>query len=680
MCSGHEDARSVVRSGWNNLNYSFGVGHSTMSMSIGSVVLYSQTGETRILPFKPGSLNVITGDSKTGKSAIIDIIDYCMGRSHCNVAEGVIRRSVSWFAIELVNGKDALFIARKNPGPGTDTGGDIYLRRGAYDAPPAFSELQKTIVESELVSLLSRLVGISENEHRPNSGTRPPLAATIRHALFLCFQKQDEIDNRDRLFHRQGDQFIPQAIKDTFPYFLGAVDEQHFLRQNELDLAREALKILEQRAAQSRDQQNVDFSRIRRLIDDGKRVGIIASNFEPVAIDISGALSVLDQASKTELLSSSIPDFGATVERLRGEQMTLRQLLGQTTDEVRAARLVMSEHGAFRREGGEQRARLTSIELFKSDDVDGLHCPVCESELHVPTPSTRALSSGLRQVDTQLKAVEVEQPHLQKFIDDLEQRRAKLEADLIEAQSALGRAIAEDERAKVQQDILLERARVIGRMGSFLDSVRPSDVGVDLTSQIQAAKGRVQVLEGLVNSDDIAQRTDTYLNLISKQMSEYAEHLDLEHSGSALRLDLKKLTVVADTDDGPIPLNRMGSGENWVGYHVLTYLAIHWWFRRRNRPVPAFVVFDQPSQAHYPAEQDQNGSLDPLDDKDRHAVHALFELMNRACEEAKGSFQIIILDHARLKDEWFEAAIVEEWRRGKFLVPPAWDIRGAGQT
>lgn len=119
-------------------------------------------------------------------------------------------------------------------------------------------------------------------------------------------------------------------------------------------------------------------------------------------------------------------------------------------------------------------------------------------------------------------------------------------------------------------------------------------------------------------------------------MSAFAESLDLEHSGSELRLDIKKLTVVADTLDGPLPLNRMGSGENWVGYHVLTYLALHWWFRKRNRPVPATLILDQLSQAHYPAERDQEGSLDPRDDKDRHAVQALFELMHRSCQEIEG--------------------------------------------
>jgi hypothetical protein len=644
-----------------------------MSFSIGAILLYSHTGEQRELTFKSACLNVITGDSKTGKSAIIDIIDYCLGRSSCNVAEGVIRRSVAWFGVRLLDGDDELFVARRNPGPGTDTGGEIYVRRGRFDAPPAFDELARNMVEDELISLLSRFAGISENEHRPQSGTRLPLQATIRHALFLCFQKQDEIDNRDRLFHRQGDQFIPQAIKDTLPYFIGAVDEQHFLRQHELDTARDSLRQLEVRVQRQKEQRNVDMGRIRRLVTDGKRVGLIVPEYEPVEADI--ALEVLDRAARTDFTrATALPDFGESINRLRREQAALRSALERVSEEIRASRLMMSERSVYSREGYEQRARLSSLGLFKVD-ADGRHCPLCNSDLAVPTPASKQVANALQLVTEQLAAVEVEQPHLQRHIEGLEQRRAKLERDLVEAQNTLSQLISDDSRAKAQQDLIVDQARVVGRISAFLDAVRPSESDVDLAPLIETAKRRVETLEAAINADDAAQRLDTYLNIISKQMSHFAQSLDLEHSGSELRLDLKKLTVVADTLDGPIPLNRMGSGENWVGYHVLTYLALHWWFRKRGRPVPATLIFDQPSQAHYPAERDHEGSLDPLDDKDRHAVQALFELMHRACTEIEG-LQLIVLDHAHLTDDWFEASIVEEWRRERFLVPPAWDIKG----
>ena len=84
----------------------------------------------------------------------------------------------------------------------------------------------------------------------------------------------------------------------------------------------------------------------------------------------------------------------------------------------------------------------------------------------------------------------------------------------------------------------------------------------------------------------------------------------------------------------------MGSGENWVGYHVLAHLALHKWFRQKDRPVPSFIIFDQPSQAHYPPEQDADGSIDALADEDRTAVLQLFKLISDAAAELAPNLQI----------------------------------------
>ena len=65
-----------------------------MSLQIAKLILYSRQGEIRELAFRTGALNILIGVSKTGKSAIIDILDYVTGRSECNVADGVIRKYV----------------------------------------------------------------------------------------------------------------------------------------------------------------------------------------------------------------------------------------------------------------------------------------------------------------------------------------------------------------------------------------------------------------------------------------------------------------------------------------------------------------------------------------------------------------------------------------------------------
>ena len=64
--------------------------------------------------------------------------------------------------------------------------------------------------------------------------SRDPLEANIRHALFCCFQSQDEVTARNYLFHRQSEGLpITNAIRDTLPYFLGADSEEAVLLATE---------------------------------------------------------------------------------------------------------------------------------------------------------------------------------------------------------------------------------------------------------------------------------------------------------------------------------------------------------------------------------------------------------------------------------------------------------------
>ncbi len=50
-------------------------------MQLLALVLYHADGRTRRLNFLPGRLNIVTGESGTGKSALLTIVEYCLGRS-----------------------------------------------------------------------------------------------------------------------------------------------------------------------------------------------------------------------------------------------------------------------------------------------------------------------------------------------------------------------------------------------------------------------------------------------------------------------------------------------------------------------------------------------------------------------------------------------------------------------
>lgn len=644
-----------------------------MSFSIKALIIYSHSGEQRILSFKTHGLNIITGKSKTGKSAIIDIVDYCLGRGSFNVAEGVIRNKAAWFGLHLTKAGDEVFIARDNPGPGATNGSLVYFQRGIIEQYPSMDEISKNTTAGSLKQFSTQFAGIIENEHRPVTGKRDPLTANISHALFMCFQKQGTIASQDQLFHRMNEDFLPQSMKDTLPYFLGAVDESHFQLLAELDELKKRLRILDSTEAKRLQVLDVSKSRVLRIITDGKRVGLIPPDYQPVDDSV---FDYLTDVGKTPVESPNIvEDFGETIQNLSGEQATIQKKLADLNQDLRAARSFLSAQTEFTKEATEQSARLKSIGLYKTDTGSGSFCPICDSELKVNQPSVDAICRSLNKVEKQLVAVHSESPYLQAHIIEIEQEISRATETLKSVQSELGRAIAEDENARVAQNNLVARARFLGRLSNFLESTVPDESANDSYVEMEELKKLIAAVQAKLNADEITSRIETFLNIIGQKMTEYSDQLDLEHSGSSLRLDLKKLTVIANTFDGPIPLQRMGSGENWVGYHILTHLALHWWLRKRNRPVPGFLIFDQPTQAYYPPDVIDGGLEQIEKDSDRTAVQNLFKLMAYACGEIDPEFQLIVLDHAHLRNDWFQDSIVEEWRGENALIPYAWPTR-----
>lgn len=119
-------------------------------------------------------------------------------------------------------------------------------------------------------------------------------------------------------------------------------------------------------------------------------------------------------------------------------------------------------------------------------------------------------------------------------------------------------------------------------------------------------------------------------------------------------------------------MDRMGSGENWVGYHLIGHLALHEWFTTRGRPVPRFLFLDQPSQVYFPPEKDIDGSIATLEEDDRRAVSRMFRFVLDVVEQLSPGFQVVITEHADINEDWYQGAIIERWRGGAKLVPEEW--------
>lgn len=189
------------------------------------------------------------------------------------------------------------------------------------------------------------------------------------------------------------------------------------------------------------------------------------------------------------------------------------------------------------------------------------------------------------------------------------------------------------------------------------------------------AESRVERLERALSTDETRARTENALDYVGSDMTAMARRLELGYVADGVRLDPIRLTVVAQTPQGPVWLNEgMGSGKNWVGYHLVTLLALHRRFVSFERPVPRLLMLDQPTQAFFSSELQarRERSVRLLGDEDRESVRRLFALMAEVVADLQGQLQVIVSDHAELDEPWFGDAIAHNWRGGPALIAEGW--------
>src|SRR5207302_2731656 len=181
-------------------------------MNLLAIILYNARGEQRTVRFRPGRLNIVTGVSARGKSALLDIVEFCLGRSTVTMPVGPISRTVAWYAVVLQLPTAQAFVARPAPRSGAASSQRAMIKIAARVEPPPMAELAVNTDADSVRVQLGGLIGIDENLHVPdNSSGRQPLPAHLGHAVWLCLQGQGEIGNRSLLFHRQGEQGVAQA-------------------------------------------------------------------------------------------------------------------------------------------------------------------------------------------------------------------------------------------------------------------------------------------------------------------------------------------------------------------------------------------------------------------------------------------------------------------------------------
>ncbi|WNY25462.1 DUF3732 domain-containing protein [Methanolapillus millepedarum] len=665
-----------------------------MSFQIQSLILYSNEGNIRKIDFNLNRINIVTGKSGTGKSAISQIIEYCLG-GECNVPISVIRDKVSWYGLQINKNNELYFIFRKCPKK-NDTSEYIYFKEGK-DLPP-FENVKQNMNMDGLKTFLSNLVGIVEYSNENSTTSLPTGKNEFKKSLTYCFQEQSELINKKNLFHRQDEPFIPISIRDYLPYFLGAIDENYISKLQELKKLRKELKQNENKLAEMKSIVGQNFEKASMLFVQAKGLGLydkqkelelsnskesatlekcamvvdygaeMDGNNSPILKDVVIIQNVFQKILDFEASTDSIQTENLEFDKLEEERNKKRYEYRIIEEEIRSLNKMKQKNYNAETELKEQISRLNSIKILKEMDYNNCLCPLCSSTLETPIPTAQEISQNLKNIKSDLAAFTNDYYHLDKLIQEKEESRTLIISELNKLKKdvyAIEKIIKNDKKLK---DTREQRLKLKGKIELYLESISDiKDNSQELKEKVELIQKKIERIESETDSEAIEEKLNSILSNISRDMGCFAKKLELEYSENPIRLDIKKLTVSADFKNSPITLDKMGSGHNFVGYHIVAHLALHKWFIENNRPVPSFLFIDQPSQSHYPPESTDDKEYQNMENE---SVLKIYNLVREV--SSKYGFQVIVVDHADFKkDEKFQESIIENWYEEK-LIPDEW--------
>lgn len=652
--------------------------HSTWSQSVVQLLkirIYNHVGDIRDVDFRLGELNIITGQSSTGKSALLTIVDYCLGRDEATVPRTAMFSTIAWYTVMWQFDDGSRVIAGRKASR-TKSNSRAMLEFGGPDLEmPPFDRLRENVDSSALRVQIGARIGLDNVMLEANDYGTGPRTVSLGTAALFCLQEQEEIGTKSTLFHRQAEDGIKLALRDTFPFFLGAVDGDQARKREALRDAKRTLRRIDAalyRAESAANERNTVF---RDLIGEARSVGLYPNNELINAGDYrAAALSIL-YAAQSEDSNPTDPkaDIHAQDERRRLEA-DLARLRSELDYAVATRDLVLDQRGSETEYSGSLQAqvgRLESIGLLPDHDGDAQTCPLCIQELPKPDATITQLQQRLGELRNSLAEVQQVQPRRAEAVTKISDRILEIRDALASVTKALDTA-ARSVGETGPSDVTAQQSFVRGRIDAILRSAESSDQ--EELDRLRAAQRdaelRVEQLDAELSSDEVREQTTSRLNVIGTYLGEYSRKFEAESADRPVRLDINALTIVVDEEFGPVELTGFGSGANWVGYHIAAHLALHRYFVRQNRPVPRFLMLDQPSQAHFQGEL--SASADRGTDREGERVRAMFKVVADFAETHAGAMQVIMIDHARYTDEWFTSHVRYDWHGGEKLIPDSW--------
>ncbi|PEV47412.1 MULTISPECIES: DUF3732 domain-containing protein [Bacillus cereus group] len=639
----------------------------------------------RIIQFEPGKVNVITGASRTGKSAIIPIIDYCLASSDCSIPIDTIRDYASWYGVVFQTDSEQLLISRKVP-LGNKVSNEFYLSRGSVVSIPPIIDQPNENREGikHILNAITNVPYFNLGNEDEREGYQSRLS--FRDLMAFVFQNQDIVANQNILFYKTHAHEHRERLRNWFPYILGAETIEILSARQQLQIVEKGLKQLTR-----------EFEKVKAVSESwmNNMVGHIkvANEYGMIEVDVTESTTPEELLGIAKQIIEIIPEHSNTkinnIETANNEILKLEEEEQFITNSIALVKKRLSDverlNRGFIDYGGAIRKRVERLHISQwLEDIalETQKCPSCGSKEHPKSKSELfKISNAFKKYEEQAKSV-AEVPT--SFAREVERNKLELE-----------RLLEEKEKHQKRYDLLLARNKeaqaefqskkhmflFLGHLQATMETFEKLVDGGDYQKKLGKLNEEYERLYKLVDPKSVKRHLETATSLISQGILKHLQNLDVEdkYRKIAPKFSVKDLHILVLSNDNHWHfMAEVGSASNWVSFHIALMCSLQEYFlEMKGSSVPNFVIFDQPSQVYFPKlkRDSKKKEYDPkFEDEDVDAVKKIFMTLSESIISQKGKWQSIVLDHA---DSTIYGDIegvheVDIWRHGKKLIPVEW--------
>jgi septal ring factor EnvC (AmiA/AmiB activator) len=640
-----------------------------MKTLIHEIGVIDKHGNKHPVVFQKG-FNVVTGKSSTGKSALIEIFDYCFGSGENTIPKGVITETAAIYYIALAVNEQDMVIARD-----PDIATKAFCRRvESFNSVALVSEFFSSSYFRPLDEFKKHLRDffldiddvdeslIARANRRFNAKAATP---SIRSFSSFILQHQNLVANKHALFYRFDEKEKRDQVIEHTKIFLGLVDQKFFHLSQEKERLTADIKRLERQKEMNKrvsDSYKQNVAPVLRQM-----YALMGFEGEPLSLE---KVLRYPQDAKDQLDTIVVPErINYNSDAINQYYNQLKLARNQKTADLRK---LQRQAASISKHLKEEERFVDNVNQFSSPKhvhISASVCPFCQTEKDSLRQSAERLQQAITKVSGHLAQA---RPMKAKFESSLIDVQRNIEV-ASRALTELNQQIAEIEKADAQlaeqkslyESILMQKAKLF----MLLDTLNISD-DAELEMQIKELTRKLKVINRDLKQYDVQKGLESASAKVNSYMAKIGSTFEFEASYKPINLnfsfetfDLFHLTPEGDK----IYLRSMGSGANWLYCHVTLFLALHQYFAELGDKcaIPSILFLDQPTQVYFPnfnrdnseTFEDQKGleaehrmqNEKPVDE-DIKAVENLFSQLSIYCNELESnngfSPQIIVTDHA----------------------------------